>query len=71
LFLSRPARSDSYLKREWDYDTSHYLAPDAELGFPEGNLSPTANRDLALLVSGCHRKGIRFWVDTVMAFAHE
>jgi 1,4-alpha-glucan branching enzyme len=63
--------SDSYFKREWGYDTSHYLAPDAELGFPEGNLSPTANRDLAMLVSGCHRKGIRFFIDAVMAFAHE
>jgi hypothetical protein len=39
FFLVPPA-SDSYFKREWGYDTSHYLAPDAELGFPEGNLSP-------------------------------
>jgi glycosidase len=69
LELLPPA--DSYFKREWGYDTSHYLAPDSELGFPEGNLSPTANRDLATLVSGCHRKGIRFFMDVVMAFAHE
>ena len=63
--------SDSFYKREWGYDTSHYLAPDYELGFPEGNLSPTANRDLAGLVDACHRKGMRFFIDAVMAFAKE
>jgi len=63
--------SDSFFKREWGYDTSHYLAPDYELGYPEGYLSPTANRDLARLVDACHRKGIRFFIDAVMAFAHE
>src|SRR5262249_31059377 len=30
LELLPPA--DSFYKREWGYDTSHYLAPDAELG---------------------------------------
>src|SRR5271170_3913997 len=70
LELLPPA--DSFYKREWGYDTSHYLAPDYELGYPEGNLSPTANRDLADLVDACHRKGIRFFLDVVMAFAqHE
>ena len=69
LELLPPA--DSFFKREWGYDTSHYLAPDAELGFPEGNLSPTANRDLAGLVAACHRKGVRFFIDAVMAFAKE
>lgn len=69
LELLPPA--DSFFKREWGYDTSHYLAPDYELGYPEGNASPTANQDLAKLVNGCHRKGIRFFVDSVMAFAHE
>ena len=63
--------SDSFYKREWGYDTSHYLAPDYELGYPEGNLSPTANRDLAGLVDACHRKSIRFFIDAVMAFAKE
>jgi pullulanase len=53
------------------YDTSHYLSPDYDLGYPEGNLSPTANRDLARLVDACHRKGIRFFIDAVMAFAKE
>jgi len=69
LELLPPA--DSFFKREWGYDTSHYLAPDYELGYPEGNLSPTANKDLAGLVDACHQKGIRFFIDTVMAFAKE
>jgi pullulanase len=69
LELLPPA--DSFFKREWGYDTAHYLAPDYELGYPEGNLSPTANRDLATLVNACHRKGIRFFIDVVMAFAKE
>ncbi len=69
LELLPPA--DSFFKREWGYDTSHYLAPDSELGYPEGNFSPTANRDLARLVDACHRKGIRFFIDVVMAFAKE
>ena len=69
LELLPPA--DSFFKREWGYGTSHYLAPDHDLGYPEGNLSSTANRDLARLVDGCHRKGIRFFVDVVMGFAKE
>ncbi len=69
LELLPPA--DSFYKREWGYDTSHYLAPDYELGYPEGNLSPTANRDLAGLVEACHRQGIRFFIDAVMAFAQQ
>jgi glycosidase len=69
LELLPPA--DSFFKREWGYDTAHYLAPDYDLGYPAGNLSPTANRDLAVLVQSCHRAGIRVFVDMVMAFAHE
>jgi len=69
LELLPPA--DSFFKREWGYDTSHYLSPDCDLGYPEGNLSPTANQDLARLVDACHRKGIRFLIDAVMAFAKE
>ena len=63
--------ADSFFKREWGYDTSHYLAPDSELGYPEGDLSPTANRDLAALVQICHRGGVRFFMDAVMAFGKE
>jgi pullulanase len=61
--------ADSFFKREWGYDTSHYLSPDYELGYPEGNLAPTANQDLARLVDACHQKGVRFFIDAVMAFA--
>ena len=28
--------ADSFFKRDWGYDTAHFLAPDSELGFPEG-----------------------------------
>ncbi|MCW3097990.1 MAG: hypothetical protein JWL77_3608 [Chthonomonadaceae bacterium] len=69
LELLPPA--DSFFKREWGYDTSHYLAPDFELGFPDGNASPTASTDLTTLVNACHSHGIRFFVDMVMAFARE
>jgi 1,4-alpha-glucan branching enzyme len=60
--------ADSFFKRTWGYDTSHFLAPDWELGFPDGQLASTANRDLAALVQACHRQGIRFFIDAVMAF---
>jgi 1,4-alpha-glucan branching enzyme len=69
LELLPPA--DSRFNREWGYGTSHYLAPDYELGYPEGNLSPTPNQDLTLLVDALHRQNIRFFVDVVMAFAQE
>jgi 1,4-alpha-glucan branching enzyme len=69
LELLPPA--DSRFNREWGYGTSHYLAPDYELGYPEGNLSPTPNRDLTALVDRLHGKSIRFFVDVVMAFAQE
>jgi len=64
--------SDSFFKRDWGYDTAHFLAPDSELGFPEGFSSSTANQDLATLIRTGHQHGIRFFLDTVMAFArHE
>lgn len=66
LELLPPA--DSLFRRTWGYATSNYLAPDHELGFPEGNDSPTANADLAALVVACHTAGIRVFVDAVLAF---
>lgn len=64
--------ADSFFKRDWGYDTSHFLAPDTELGFPAEFSSPTANHDLAVLIKAGHAKGIRFFIDVVMAFArHE
>lgn len=61
--------ADSFFKRTWGYDTAHYLAPDWELGFPDGQTASTSNADLAALVESCHRHGIRFFIDVVMAFA--
>jgi pullulanase len=69
LELLPPA--DSFFKREWGYDTAHFLAADYELGFPEGNASPTATADLAALIQTCHQHGIRCFVDMVMAFGRE
>jgi len=66
LELLPPA--DSYFKRTWGYDTSHFLAPDWELGSPDGQIASTANSDLATLVQSCHNHGIRFFIDVVMAF---
>jgi pullulanase len=67
LQLLPPA--DSFVKREWGYATSNYFAPDYDLGFPEGNASPTSNTDLIHLVALCHDHRIRFFVDVVMAFS--
>jgi len=61
--------ADSLYYREWGYGTSHFFAPDYELGFPEGHSWPTANQDLHALVRACHGRGIRVLVDAVTAFA--
>lgn len=61
--------ADSFVEREWGYATSNYFAPDYDLGFPKGHASPTASGDLADLVTACHERGIRFFIDVVMAFA--
>jgi pullulanase len=60
--------ADSFVNREWGYATSNYFAPDHDLGFPDGNSSPTSNTDLVKLVNLCHERGIRFIIDVVMAF---
>jgi pullulanase len=67
LELLPPA--DSFVDREWGYATSNYFAADFDLGFPKGHASPTASADLAALVNACHRHGLRFFADVVMAFA--
>ncbi|MBV9405132.1 MAG: hypothetical protein JO211_07290, partial [Acidobacteriaceae bacterium] len=66
LELLPPA--DSFFKRTWGYDTSHFLAPDWELGLPDGQIASTSNRDLAAVVEACHTHGSRFFIDAVMAF---
>lgn len=67
LELLPPA--DSFYVREWGYGTTNFFAPDFELGFPLDSSHPTPNRDLRGLVAACHARGIRFFVDVVMAFA--
>ncbi len=68
LELLPPA--DSFVDRShWGYATSNYFAPDFDLGRPVGQDAPTACADLLALVRACHRSGIRFFVDMVMAFA--
>jgi pullulanase len=60
--------ADSIYSRQWGYGTSHYFAPDYELGFPEGYLSPTPNQDFTRLVNSCHQQGIRIILDVVLGF---
>lgn len=69
LELSPPA--DSYQYLEWGYGTSNYLAPDFDLGLPQGQNAPTAGTALVDLVRRCHQAGIRFLYDAVMAFSHD
>jgi pullulanase len=67
LELLPPA--DSAYVRTWDYGTTNFAAPDFELGFPLDSSYPTPNRDLGSLVDALHRHRMRFFVDSVTAFA--
>jgi pullulanase len=67
LELLPPA--DSFADREWGYATSNYFAPDFDLGFPVNHSFPTPNTDLVNLVTLCHDRRIRFFIDVVMAFS--
>lgn len=69
LELLPPA--DSAHDRAWGYGTSHFLAPDHDLGFPTGHDHPTSNRDLSDLVRACHKQGVRFLIDVVTAFGKD
>ncbi|GAB2546555.1 alpha-amylase family glycosyl hydrolase [Spirosoma aerophilum] len=69
LELLPPA--DSIYNREWGYGTTNFLAPDFDLGNPEGYINPAPNRDLAALVLTCHAHGIRVITDVVMAFSQK
>lgn len=53
----------------WGYATSNYFAADFDLGRPGGEGAPRASADLAALVALCHRSGLRFFYDAVMAFS--
>lgn len=77
LELLPPA--DSFVDRtSWGYATSNYCAPDFDLGRPLDTGAPeetnaarasTAVSDFLALIRSCHRNGIRFFYDAVMAFA--
>jgi pullulanase len=78
LELLPPA--DTFADRgSWGYATSNYFAPDFDLGRPLDSSetaavndarASTAVGDLLSLVRSCHRAGIRFFYDAVMAFAN-
>jgi pullulanase len=61
--------ADSAYNREWGYGTTHYFAPDFELGFPATYSWPAPNRDLTDLSRTCHAHRMRFVADMVMAFS--
>lgn len=72
LELLPPADSFSDRSRTfnlWGYATSNYLSADFELGRPGGAGAPRASLDLARLIALCHRHGVRFFYDAVMAFS--
>jgi 1,4-alpha-glucan branching enzyme len=67
LELLPPADSDDNLN--WGYGTANYFAADFDLGRPDNQSAPTASTDLANLIKVCHQKGLRFFIDVVMAFS--
>lgn len=67
LELLPPADSDDNLN--WGYGTANYFAADFDLGSPDSQQAPTASTDLASLIKICHRHGLRFFYDAVMAFS--
>ncbi|XQQ05283.1 MAG: alpha-amylase family glycosyl hydrolase [Leptolyngbya sp. IPPAS B-1204] len=54
---------------KWGYGTDNFFAADYDLGLPSTQTAPTASTDLANLIKLCHQKGIRFFLDVVMAFS--
>lgn len=54
--------ADAKPEDEWGYATSHYFAPDFDLG---------TSSDLVKLVENIHGQKIRFFTDVVMAFGHD
>ena len=67
LELLPPEDSDDTLN--WGYGTANYFAADFDLGRPDHQSPPTASIDLANLIKTCHRHGLRFFLDAVMAFS--
>ena len=70
LELLPPADSDDNLT--WGYGTANYFAASFNLGRYDDKPASTASKsttDLATLIQVCHQKGLRFFVDAVMAFS--
>ncbi|MEJ1962424.1 MAG: alpha amylase [Gammaproteobacteria bacterium] len=58
--LQLPPVADGACHRAGDHATSHFFAPDFELGFPTTYSWPAPNRDMADLSRTCHAHGMRF-----------
>lgn len=67
LELLPPEDSDDNLN--WGYGTASYFSADFDLGRPDPQSAPTASTDLANLIKVSHQKGLRFFLDVVMAFS--
>jgi pullulanase len=71
LELLPPADSDD--KLTWGYGTANFFAADFDLGVAQANAQANgtsqACTDLADLITRCHQRGMRFFLDVVMAFA--
>lgn len=67
LELLPPEDSDD--TSDWGYGTANYFAADFDLGRPDSQNAPTASTDLVNLIKVCHQRGIRFFLDVVMAFS--
>jgi 1,4-alpha-glucan branching enzyme len=67
LELTPPANSSQ--EYDWGYGTADYSAPDFNLCVRVGDGTPNPATDFINLVKACHKKGIRFFYDAVMAFA--
>jgi 1,4-alpha-glucan branching enzyme len=67
LELLPPADSDDDLG--WGYGTANFLSADFQLGGGSPATAPAALSELRALVACCHRHGMRFFDDMVMAFA--
>ncbi|GHO49329.1 alpha-amylase family glycosyl hydrolase [Ktedonospora formicarum] len=67
LELLPPA--DSFVHGGWGYATTNFFAADYDLGSYGKNQKPAPSTELARLICACHRSGVRFFADVVMAFA--
>jgi 1,4-alpha-glucan branching enzyme len=54
--------ADAWPRGAWGYATSHYYAPDSDLG---------TSSELVTLVESIHKMKIRFFTDVVMAFGYD